>query len=490
MNKIGNRNDQEYVSYLADFNRRFQSNKVLFTTSADSLWDIYIACFPKQERQFHNCSACRHFIEHYGHLAAIVDNKIVSAVWTGNELFERALKDRVERAKITSIFLSNKEIFGQPFTGPWNHLSLINPNVYYSRLLTSHQAMCEKREDYNNLHNCRYSFVTYDTAIRLLETDSLYRSEKVLGQAKFLRDWQAASEVIKWQMVATAPSGFCHPNSSMIATLLDDIESGLSFDDVAARFKAKMHPLQYQRPTAPPKEGLIDAAEKIVAKMASEGALQRRFARLEELEKVWEKFTKETPSGVFAGLRDKSQVSNSLVGLPVTMTWVKFIETVAPLANCLELYVTSERDNYGPFVTNANADAPNMLQWNNPVSYYVYHGGSMPSRFNIKPGWVNVEALVLKPHMWSGNRTMDHHGKGVCFVLEGARETNSSELAIFPENLRSEYHPIRKVIEAYSKSRGISGIGVPHAAGLMCTDEFDVRVRVNGLQEYKIDRWD
>jgi hypothetical protein len=38
----------------------------------------------------------------------------------------------------------------------------------------------------------------------------------------------------------------------MIGALLDDIKSGLPFEDIKARFDAKMHPLRYQRPKPRP----------------------------------------------------------------------------------------------------------------------------------------------------------------------------------------------------------------------------------------------
>ena len=47
----------------------------------------------------------------------------------------------------------------------------------------------------------------------------------------------------------------------------------------------------------------------------------------------------------------------------------------------------------------------------------------------------------------------EHHGAGVLFVLAGARESRQDGSALFPEILKSEFHGIRSVIEAYSLKR-------------------------------------
>lgn len=89
-----------------------------------------------------------------------------------------------------------------------------------------------------------------EQALRLSQTDSLYRSEKILGQAQWLHDLQATFPTVPynlhrnliWRAVALAPAGFCHPRSSMIGTLLEDLAAGMPFDQVAERFARKMHP--------------------------------------------------------------------------------------------------------------------------------------------------------------------------------------------------------------------------------------------------------
>ncbi|MFK5282546.1 hypothetical protein ACI3PL_23585, partial [Lacticaseibacillus paracasei] len=65
-------------------NARFLANcangtKPLFTTDAEDLWGLYLGTFADPtERQYHNCHACRQFVERFGALATIGDDGMVA----------------------------------------------------------------------------------------------------------------------------------------------------------------------------------------------------------------------------------------------------------------------------------------------------------------------------------------------------------------------------------------------------------------------------
>jgi hypothetical protein len=53
------------------------AGRPLFRTNVTDLFDSYLAGFADPvERQYHNCSCCRHFLNHYGSLAVIVDGAV------------------------------------------------------------------------------------------------------------------------------------------------------------------------------------------------------------------------------------------------------------------------------------------------------------------------------------------------------------------------------------------------------------------------------
>jgi hypothetical protein len=523
------RDDRAYNAYLECLQARFferVAGKPLFTTDVQNLFTEYLAYLPDEVRQWHNCHACRRFINTYGILVTInADGATAPILWDTSDApaeiadgIER-LQALVAKAKVTGVFYSAKPVWGEPITGEWRHLAVTPPRamIWNRATQTAFQGSAEKREDYKNilfaLNELPLSAVIQ--AITLLKTDSLYRSEKCLGVATWLHDLhvmrtatknKAARENLTWLAVATAPAGFCHPRASMIGTLLTDIIAGLPFDDVAAKFKAKMHPLQYQRPQAEPSAGNIAQAEKVIEQLAAAGALARRFARVEELQALWrprEAMREESPSkGVFAHLKPKGTLPTPNMNIPpVVLTWEKFCRTVLIEAEQIEYWVTPRAANYCALVTACDQDAPPILQWDtaadrNPVSWYVYHRGSTPDRWNLEYGAMcPVTAVTYQPSMWKGE--LDHQGASTIFILQGARDLHSkgTGLALFPEILKSEFHGIRATIEAFSRRGELVGADEASACGIRLqkgsqwNDVFRVTSKGTAIL-YQLDRWD
>jgi hypothetical protein len=295
----------------------------------------------------------------------------------------------------------------------------------------------------------------------------------------------------------------------MIGTLLEDIVSGLPFEAISRRFAEKMHPLQYQRPQAPPSSGNIAQAEKVIQQLAAAGSLARRFARLEDVQTIWKPLQAKEEStqgdGIFSHLKPKG-ASADVQGVripPATMTWDKFARIILPDVERIEFLVPAGSDNYSALVTAANPDSPPIIQWDseekrNPVSWYVYHGGSSPDRWGLVAGvYHDVTGICFQPSMWDPDKNFTHHGESVFFLLDGARDSRSehSGLALFPEILKSEFHGIRSTIEAFSRNGIMDGEDEASACGIRLQKgavwNLVFRVISKGAQVvYKLDRWD
>jgi hypothetical protein len=183
------------------------------------------------------------------------------------------------------------------------------------------------------------------------------------------------------------------------------------------------------------------------------------------------------------------------------MTWEKFARTVLPTAETIEFVVPIGNANFCAFLTATHADAPPILQWDreerrNPVSWYVYHGGSPSSRWGLHGGsTVAVTAIVAQPTAWDAERPLSHHGESVTLVLDSAKDSQPFGLALFPEVLRAELHEVRSVIEAHNRSTKPTGADAAEVCGLRLQKgaTFDAAVHVvsGGVRvTYKLDRWD
>ena len=515
---IAHNHEHDYSALLngvrASFDAVIANHSKLFLTDVDGLNALYLDSLPS-ERQTHTCHSCQRFIGVYGKLAAITEGgDLIPVMWNPEFVPEfykaafAAMYAKVKRARVQSVFFSKQPIWGQPITGKWAHVAVSPPShlIFRERALTPGQAMAATKENLRTVATALTEFTApmLDETLRLLQADTLARSEKFIGPVKWLRALHdrpkgRAGENVLWAAIASAPEGYCHPKASVIAPLLDDIVAGLPFDEIKTRFDAKMHPLRYQRPQAAPSVGNIKAAEALVAKLGIAPALERRFARVDEVQTIWTPTAhqeKAKAGGVFGHLKSKDAQSGvpPSVDIPaVTMTWDKFARTVLPNAERMDIHVP-RHGNFEAYLTAVNADAPIIFKWGHPVSSYVYQGGSPATQWNLRGGvWTPIAAITPTPNMWGTPKT--HLGEGVLLVIDGAIDTRTGQgNALFPECLGDELHAVRATIEAYSKSAEIMRGEGPFACGYSlrknharCT----LRVFASGVwQAYQIDRWD
>ena len=493
----------------------------LFAVDAGDLDAAWLEALPVEVRPEHRCATCAAFLRQYGHLVAITEaGALVPAMWPASgvpDLYAPAvavLRRGVTAAPITGMFLSGATEWGHATKGGWPHLSVTPAAPAFANpVASSAQVMAEKREHFATLSRAlaEYPPALVARALTVLDADALYRAEKVAGPARFLHRVHLSQKAAKgagakrnvvWRAVAGAPPGFCTPRSSMVGTLLDDMAVGLPFDTVKAKFAAKMHPSQYMRPQRDADAGNIAQAEATVAKLGLEPALRRRFARVDEVQAVWRPAGEAPPSkqdGVFAHLKRAVTPTPVPDASTVAISWTKFERRVLPDALGMELYVAGQM-NFGAMTTASDPDAPPILQWDrddarNPFASYVYVSGTTPGRWGLdERGWVRVTAIALQPWQWADRAEQGHFGVGALLLLDGARDLQIGELALFPEYLRSELHGVRRTIEQFSKSRVLEGAEEGTACGLMLGSEnapHALRVRSStGVVSYHIDRWE
>lgn len=512
------------------------NHTVLFQTLHPiPLYDVFLDKLAPEIRQTYVCHACRSFVNSYGGLVTIDEDGMQRSItWPALDsgvsdwpfCYALAnLRQIISGAPVSGVFLSPLRTWGTPVSPPtkaghvWTHLSVdVPPALRYAGVkLTAGQTMAEKREDHRILGQAvgAYPLALAEQALAVVGTGQLVRTEHIQGVAQWFCDLHKKLSATKhqqrranllWRAVATAPPGWCHIGSTMIGTLLDDLKSGLSFTDCKRSFDAKMHPLQYQRPQAAPREGQIDRAEKLVAQLGIASSLERRMASLDDIQEwAWRHLTpngQQVEEGFFANLRTRAPAINMATGTR-TMTWVKFAETVVPHAEHIACWIPAAPwQRYGQLTTAVHPDAPPILQWDslehrNPVAWYFYQQPRPPEYWGLAGNtWASVHGLTLMPHQWlGGSAPMTHHGQGMFVVLNGAADSHPGGIGLFPETLKTEYREIRVVIEAYSaKSVLGEALGTPSCGlGFHAGDTWGVQLRViaRGLKTvYTVDRWD
>lgn len=500
----------------------------LFMTKASNLFPHFLDNLPISLRQEYACSACQGFMERYGGMVTIAsDGKTIPVMWDPESvpaLYVEAVSviaAVVARSPIDNVFLSDEQTWGIPTAGSWHHLSIIpSKSIVFkpSVLRTTKQVVAEKKQDYKILSMGLEEFPleVVQRAYSLLTTESLYRSEKCIEIARWLvnlHEQRQSSENLRfkenitWLAVANAPSGYCHIRSAMIGTLLEDIMADLPFALIKSRFDSKMHPLQYQRATAPPADGNIAQAEKIFDKLKTSGSLERRFAKLADVQALWSPIVSQPTvkkKGLFSHLRTSTTLSDSPMEVsPITMTWDKFSRTVLPTAKTIEYFIPASNQPYMALVTAKNLDAPPIIQWDfednrNPVTWYFHANKSPASQWNLRSGVYHpVTAIVLQPSMWNEAKIFAHHGEKVFFILKNAKDKEHSQGGgFFTEFLKSDYYEVRSTLEAHANRSVIEGkdeaeaCGIGLAKGSAWDQVFRVTSKDNLQVVYNLDRWD
>lgn len=426
--------DHGYDGLVSGMQRHVNSiSDTLFTTNVDgdALWGVYLDNLPAEHRQYYTCSTCKSFFRRYGNLATIsADGKINSLMFRNDApvFFTsvwNTLRRMVETARINGIFLSKTATIGTAFAGGFNHFAVKLHTRYVSNLAA--ETMITKRENYKTVMLAlqKYTPDVVDTALSILESGTIYRADRVLGSAKFLKDLHAVrGSNLVWKLIATAPDAFCHISSSVIGTLLDDIADGLDFDSVKRRFEAKMNPANYQRATVAPSAGVVRQAEKLFEQMNLAPSLDRRFASMSDLPKeafIWRAMTPNAPKGIFASVSVKNATPkrSTMAIEPTKITWDKFVRTVLPDVQKLEVMpsvarkaaiVTAQDDTANPILAWDNKEKRNQFSW----YYSAGIDGEIKRRLDRAGGkytGVKMRASLI----WNNTDDLDIHivsGKG------------------------------------------------------------------------------
>jgi hypothetical protein len=449
---------------------------------------VYLAALPAPERVGHNCFTCRDFFRNYSDLVIInKDGTLTSAVWDptdcpeGYESVVTALKHRAESGRVSGRFFTGAKLLGtaetnNPTKGSFEHFHITANKQMEIGVETVGYMENEAnvaRELFSKSLGA-YTPATLDWAIHQFKYDaSLYTRPAGLASLERFKEVQtqykalphARRQAFIWLFSQTLPGGVATLVNTALGTYLIRIQDAKT--DHARRYARDAYIDQtrsenYMHATTESSEGQLDAAEKLIEKLGVAASLERRAATLSDIQEwVWqhpepEEDAKET-GGVFDRLRKQTTEKPNSTVSGTRIDWGRFVREILPQAKSAQVEVPQNNHNYGRMITAVHPDAPPIVVWDdeecrNPVSWYIYNGGSPAAAWNLSRGsFVKLTGVVATPSNWNGKRLPNLH-EGHMLVMEGAIEQAVGTLGLFPEILKRELYPARNAIENLSRN--------------------------------------
>lgn len=412
----------------------------------DALWSAYLSSFPEgtnpifRERTEFDCSCCRQFVRSIGDVAAIINGEIVS-IWDvvcdepAFQAVADALAALVKSRPIDNTYLSPERVVGTDKTFEqltdgvltWNHFFV---NVPASFVLAK-AAIGPKLSETRALHDVFHRSLTeltpdaVDTVLELIGQNSLYRGEEhkfALEKFRALkRDYSKlgddqARHAFVWERICSLPGAVSKIRNTSIGTLLIDLSEGMELENAVRRFEAVVAPTNYKRPTALVTPKMVEAAKKTLTDLGMISALQRRYARLEDLSVNDILFAdrsakKVLAPDVFDSLATRSATPKNLDKVE-ELQIDTFIREVLPRAESIEILLENRHaGNLVSLIAPTDPTATLLFKWDNPFSW-SYQGDLADSiKERVKQAGGSVTGDLLCRLAWSNFDDLDLHMK-------------------------------------------------------------------------------
>lgn len=422
----------------------------------DELNEVYLSSFPEgsnpmyRERTEHDCSCCRSFLGAVGNAVAIIDGKVVSIWDIGTvkdepeyTIVAKALSDVVHSRKIANVFYHFEQNAGvarsiesliDGKTKAWDHFHTTIASKFILPSADQPSIMAGPRTDREVFERSlkEISDEAVEVALELIHTDSIYRGAEHLyavtkfnefrERAKGLSDLEL--NLMTWQAVTAGDvkGDVFRIKNHAIGTLLNDLTKGEELEDAVKKFEVVMAGENYKRPKPLITEKMIKDAQAKVAGLGLTSALQRRYAKMDDITinnvLFADRSAKKAMSGgdMFDDLMATASKTPKDFSKVEEISIDKFLKDVLPRATGLEVLLEGRHQaNMMSLIAPVDPSAGKLFKWGNNFTW-SYKGGLADSEMRraVAARGGNVDGVIRFSHSWNheGHRNtslMDAH---------------------------------------------------------------------------------
>lgn len=419
------------------------AKEALFVVDADRdlIWQIYLASFPPgtdplfRVRTEHDCSCCRHFIRDIGAVVAI-QNGALASVWDLNGLpspyqeVADAMAAYVKALPIRDGFLTRSSTHGTLVTPDilngvvhqWHHFAVDIPRAFRAPDDVARRGAARTTFGllWRGLTELRPEDVA--TVADLIKNKAIYRGDEFKASVEeFQRaqerilaiDGEEKRKIAAWTLVGSSVARF---RNTVIGTLVQDLSSGADVEVAVRLYEAKVAPQNYKRPTALITKGMVDKAMKAIDELGLEPALERRHARLSDVDVNSVLFVDNSVREVMkGGVRDLlvkevkpapfDQKKAEEIGVD------DFMANVLPKATGLQVFLENRvMGNFVSMTAPVHDGVEPIFRWGNDFAW-SYDGNVTDSiKERVKRAGGQVEGVELRVSLaWFNTDDLDLH---------------------------------------------------------------------------------
>ena len=413
----------------------------LFRTDVggDELVELYLASFPEgtnpifRVRTEHDGSYDKNVIRRIGNVVSIKNGELTT-LWDIKglefpyDVVAKAMSDRVKAAAVNSLFRMNDRKLGHEETTEHINGEVLVWNHFHATIADRHfcRSVGETIGEFNTTVSVfkrgleEITAVALETALDLIDSKSVYRGiEFRKGVAEFQKvklayDAMSAREknTYLWNN-----AGFPHARirNTAVGTFLTDLSEGkMSIETAVETFGKKTDPTNYKRPTSIITKGMADAATKAIQELGLEPALDRRHAKLSDVnvnDVIWSSgAARQVMKGGVAGLLDAEITKRPSKDKAEDISVADFFSTIVPQASTLEVLVkNSMQKNLMSITAPVHEDVEPLFKWNNNFAW-SYNGNITDAiKERVKAAGGNINADIRVSLAWYNFDDLDLH---------------------------------------------------------------------------------
>lgn len=438
---------------LHDILKSSPSQVFVTNIKGDDLFAAYLSSFPPgtnllyKTRTEYDCNCCKQFIRNVGNIIRLRPDGTLQTVW--DEVAEsehypfnevaKALQAMVLAAEITDRFIldENENQFGKDVTRVMDPVSgnVTEWHHFYSGKIPKEFLSKTKGTELNRYRTAvqvmkrgldELRLEDVDIVLSLIEANGLYRGEEHKNALLAFR--QLKSTYIP--LPETAKNHFLWKNAhnpaamfrnTVIGTLIQDLSDGKDVEQAVRAFEHKVAPTNYKRTTAIVTPGMITKAMETIQALDLESALERRFARIEDIsvnDVIWvDSSVKSLMKGGLADTLMAHVSANKIQSVDKEKETAEeislddFIHRIVPETQGMEIWFSNEQVGHMMSLTApVHPDPKQLFKWTNDFAWS--YGGNVTDSIKerVKRAGGRVENTLLRISLsWFNYDDLDIH---------------------------------------------------------------------------------